>query len=69
MSGIATYACTASLFVRFGSKGDMKALAEYDRFAANSGHLAALSQRSNRNRKCRTGLSAIEPSVRQKIGY
>jgi hypothetical protein len=53
--------------VRFGSKGDMKVQAEHGRFATNSGHPAALSQHSNRNRKCRTGLSAIEPSLRQKF--
>jgi hypothetical protein len=52
--------------VRFGSKGDMKALPEHGRFATNSGHPVALSQRSNRNQKYRTGLSAIEPSLRQK---
>jgi hypothetical protein len=45
----------------------MKALAEHGRFATDSGHPAALSQRSNRNQKCRTGLSAIELSLRQKI--
>jgi hypothetical protein len=53
--------------VAFGSKGDMKALAEHGRFVTNSGDLAALSQHSNRNQKCRTGLSAIEPSLRQKL--
>jgi hypothetical protein len=54
------------LNVAVGSKGDIKRLAGRSRFAANSGHAAALSQRPNRNRKCRTGLSAIEPSLRQK---
>jgi hypothetical protein len=52
--------------VCFGSKGDMNALAEHGRFATNSGHPVALWQRSNRNQKCRTGLSAFEPSLRQK---
>jgi hypothetical protein len=42
-----------------------KRLLQHD--PTNSGHPAALSQHSNQNQKCRTGLSAIEPSLRQKF--
>lgn len=41
----------------------MTAVAEYGRFAINSGHPATLSQPLDRNQKRRTGLKAIEPSL------